>query len=98
MSFVQIVEFKTNKIDELRKNADDFRAATEGKRTVARVTIAADRDNPGRHFIIAEFPSYEEAMKNSELPETQEFAKKQQALAEGPRTFYNLDVIEVREG
>jgi quinol monooxygenase YgiN len=98
MGFVQIVEFNTSKIDEVRKSADDFRAATEGKRTVARVTIAADRDNPGRHFVIAEFPSYEEAMKNSELPETQELAKRQQALSDGPPTFYNLDVIEVHEG
>jgi len=98
MGFVQIVEFKTSKIDELRKNANDFRAATEGKRTVRRVMVAADRDNPGHHFVIAEFPSYEEAMKNSELPETKEFATKQQTLSDGPPTFYNLDVIEVLEG
>ena len=98
MGFVQIVEFKTNKIDEIRKNVNDFRAATKGKRTVTRVTVTADRDNPGRHFVIAEFPSYEEAMKNSELPETKEFAAKQQELSDGPRTFYNLDVIEVQEG
>jgi hypothetical protein len=43
-------------------------------------------------------PPYEEAMKNSELPETKELAKKQQALSDGRPTFYNLDVIEVRDG
>jgi hypothetical protein len=65
-------------------------------RHVVRVT--ADRDNPGGYFVIAEFPSYEEAMKNSELPETKEFAAKQQELSYGPRTFHNLDVLEVQEG
>lgn len=95
--FVQIIQFNTSKIDEVRKLDEEWKAATEGKRTATRVTVASDRDNPDRHFVIAEFPSYEAAMKNNALPETAEFAGKQQALSDGPPTFYNLDVIEVEE-
>ena len=42
------------------------------------------------------FDSYESAMKNSELPITQEFAEKMGTVADGPPTFYNLNVVEHR--
>jgi quinol monooxygenase YgiN len=94
VKFVQIVEFKTKKIDEVQKLDQEWKAATEGKRTVERVVVCKDRDDPDRYFIVAQFPSYDAAQKNNELPETQEFAQKQMALADGPPTFYNLDVID----
>jgi quinol monooxygenase YgiN len=94
VKFVQVIEFKTKKIDEIQKLDQEWEAATKGKRTAERVVVCQDRDNPGRYFVIAQFPSYEAAQKNNELPETQEFAQKQMALADGPPTFYNLDVID----
>ena len=45
--FVQVIEYKTSKFDEMQKVADRWRAATEGKRTAARVVTCKDRDNPG---------------------------------------------------
>jgi hypothetical protein len=42
---------------------------------------------------IVEFPSYEEAMANSDLPETTELAAKLASFCDGPPTFRNLDVI-----
>jgi hypothetical protein len=39
-----------------------------------------------------EFPSYQEAMSNSGLPETGEFAEKLAGLCDGPLVFRNLDV------
>jgi uncharacterized protein (DUF1330 family) len=54
-----------------------------------------DRDNAGTFMNIIEFPSYEAAMKNNELPETQAVAAEMQKLADGPPTFYNLDVERV---
>lgn len=97
MGFVQIIEFKTSKIDEMRNAGKEFEAATQGKRTATRMTLCEDRDRPGTYVQMVEFPSYEEAMKNSEMPETQEIAKKMQSLADGPPTFRNLDVVEMRE-
>jgi len=95
--FIQIIEMNTTKIDEIRKLDEEWKAATKGKRTATRATIAVDRDDPKRHFVIVEFASPEDAAKNDALPETQDFATKQMALVDGPPTFYNLDVIEVEE-
>ena len=97
MSFVQIVSFSTSKFDEMKALSDKYRADTEGKRTSTKATICADRDNAGRFTIIAEFPSYEAAMENSNLPETEELANAMRELADGPATYTNLDVIEVVE-
>ena len=33
-------------------------------------------------------------MENSKLPLTQEFSQRMMALADGPPTFHNLDVVE----
>ena len=94
MSFIQILEFKTSKIDEMRERAQQYLADTEGKRTGGKGTVCQDRDNPGQYLLIVEFPSYEEAMKNSEMPETQAMAEDMQKLGDGPPIFRNLDVVE----
>ena len=94
MKFVQTIEFKTSKIDEIRALQAQYRAATEGKRTGTRVMVCADRDNPDTFIVIIEFPSYEDAQKNNELPETQKFAAEQMKFADGPATFRNLDLLE----
>ena len=95
-SFVQIMHLHTSKIDEIRAAVDEWQKVTEGKRTVGRTAVCADRDNPGRYSIIVFFESYEDAMKNSGLPETVALAEKTAALADGPPTFVNLDIIEER--
>jgi hypothetical protein len=97
MPFIQIVSFSTSHVEEMKALSDKYRADTEGKRTSSKATICADRDNPGRYSIIAEFPSYEAAMENSNLPETEELAKAMRELADGPATYTNLDVIEVMD-
>ena len=93
MEFVQIVEFKTSKIDEMREVGRKYQE--EGGGGGNEAFVCSDRDNEGRYFIIARFADYESAMKNSEDPKTQELAGKMQELADGPPTFYNLDLIEV---
>ncbi len=95
MSFIQIVSFSTSRFEEMKALSDKYQADTEGKRTSTKATICADRDNAGRFTIIAEFPSYEAAMENSNLPETEELANAMRELADGPATYTNLDVIEV---
>jgi len=92
MAFIQIVESRSSRLDEIQAVADEFEKATEGRRTVRRSIVTTDRDDPTRHFVIVFFDSYESAMENSNLPETQEFSQKMQTLVDGPPTFYNLDV------
>ena len=93
MKFVQTIEYQTSRIDEVQAVLDDYRASTEGRRTVARGTICVDRDRPNTYVSIIEFPSYEEAMKNSELPETAAMAEQMGKLCDGPPIFRNLDVV-----
>ena len=96
MSFIQVMHLQSSKIDEIRAAADEWERATEGKRTVERSVICRDRDDPNRYSIIVFFDSYEDAMRNSALPETDALSKKTSALSDGPPTFLNLDVIEER--
>ena len=98
MKFVQIIEMKTKKIEEIQKLADEYDAAVRDRSTNTRALVCKDRDNADRYFVIVEFPSYDDAQKNNDLPETQEFAQKQMALVDGPPTFYNLDVIDEQMG
>ena len=98
MAFIQIIEFRTDKIDEMRKLEGEWqaRAKSEGA-TARRGLICSDRDNSGRYFQVVFFDSFEDAEKNSNLPITQEFAGKLMALGNGEPTFHNLDVVEDRD-
>jgi quinol monooxygenase YgiN len=91
--FVQIIEMKTSKYDEIDALEQEWKKATEGKRTLRRDTVCQDRDHPGTYVVIAEFDSYDEAMQNSNLPETTDFTERMAKLVDGEMKFYNLDVI-----
>ena len=93
MAFVQIMEIRTSKFDEIQKLEDKWRAATEGKRTLRRSIVARDRNDVTRYLIFAFFDSFESAMENSNLPETSEFGVGQSAFVDGPVSFTDLDVI-----
>jgi hypothetical protein len=97
VAFVQIIEFETTRPDEVEALVGEWRAKTEGKRKAQRGTFTKDRDGTDTYVQIVEFPSYEDAMANSELPETASFAEKLSALCEGPLRFRNLDVRSIEE-
>lgn len=97
MPFIQIIEVTTKKLDEIEFLMDEWVTKTEGKRNAQRATLTADRDQPDTYVQIVEFPSYEKAMANSELPATSEFAERLTKLCEAPPTFRNLDVRRVDE-
>ncbi len=93
MGFVQIIELKTSRFEELDTLHEQWRADTEGTRTVVSERICRDRDNPGTYLIIVEFPSYEAAMANNALPATNRIAEGIAALADEPPEFRNLDLV-----
>ena len=93
MRFIQIVEYTTNRIEEFDALLDQWLDQTQGKRTVTRGILTGDRDRAKTYLQIIEFPSYDEAMTNSDLPETSQFAARLAELCDGPPTFRNLDVI-----
>lgn len=93
MGFVQIIELKTSRFDELEALHEQWLADTEGARTVLSERVCEDRDNPGTYLLIVEFPSYEAAMANNDLPATSRIAEGMSSLAEEPPQFRNLDLI-----
>jgi hypothetical protein len=97
VAFVQIIQYRTSKIDEMRKVGDEWEAAARDSSTAQRVIVAGDRDDAGQYFTLAFFDSYDAAMENSNDPMTQEFAGRMMGFADGPPTFYNLDVIDDRQ-
>jgi hypothetical protein len=97
MAFIQIIEMTTTRPDEVEALVDGWSAATAGRRTAQRGTFTQDRDRPNTYVQIVEFPSYEDAMANSALPETASFAEAMAALCDEPAVFRNLDVRRVEE-
>jgi hypothetical protein len=91
--FVQIIEFRTNRVEELQALADEM-ASGPGPGKALRGTVTQDRDRPGWYFNIVEFDSYESAMSNSNRPEVSAFAARMATLCEEPPRFYNLDVMQ----
>ncbi|HUZ22287.1 MAG TPA: hypothetical protein VMV07_00825 [Streptosporangiaceae bacterium] len=96
MAFVQIIEFRTSDIEGARQIDEEWRRATEGKRTARRQLLARDHSDPGRYFAVVFFDSYESAMTNSGLPETKASAEQYMKVSDGPPVFYDLDILEDR--
>ena len=96
MAFIQIIEYRTSLPDKVNQLQDEYDRATEGKRTVRRSILTRDRTDPERYLAIVFFDSYESAMENSGLPETQAVAGRLASVVEGPPTFHDLDVIDDR--
>jgi quinol monooxygenase YgiN len=95
--FIQTMELKTSRLDEIEALMDGWMERTTGKRRATRAVVTADLDRPNTYISIVEFPSYDAAMENSKLPETAEFAEQLAKLCDGPPTFRNLDVRRVED-
>lgn len=94
MSFIQVIDYETKDAKAVDRAHDEWKNATEGKRSAQRVLRSKYHDDPGRFCDIVFFDSYEDAMRNSDLPETKEFAKKLQDAADGEPQYWNLDLVE----
>ncbi|MFI9120378.1 ester cyclase [Streptomyces bikiniensis] len=93
MTFVQIIDCRTSRFDEMNRLMDRWAEQTKGKRTATHSILGKDRSD-GDHFMeIVEFPSYDVAMRNSHLPETDRLFHEMVALCDGMPTFTDLDVV-----
>lgn len=93
MTFVQLIDCRTSRFDEMNRLMDTWVEQTKGKRTATHSVVGKDRSD-GSHFVeIVEFPSYEEAMRNSGLPETERIFQEMVALCDEMPTFTDLDVV-----
>ena len=98
MGFVQIIKLRSDRFDELEAAHDEWRAATEGQRTVVREMLCQDRDEPGSYWMIVEFPDEAAAARNNDLEATGRIAAKLAELATDGPEFVNLDLLRVDEG
>ncbi|MBC2904757.1 ester cyclase [Streptomyces sp. PSKA01] len=93
MTFVQLIDCKTSNVDQLNRLMDSWVEATQGKRTATHSIVGRDRSDSAHVVEIVEFPSYEEAMQNSNLPETNRIFEELVAACEETPTFTDLDVV-----
>ena len=96
MGFIQVIEFDSDNIDEMRKIGDEWEAAAAGSSKAVKRVMCEDRDRPGHYVNIVFFDSYEAAMENSNNPVTTEYSQKMAGLTDSPPKFYNLNVLEER--
>ncbi|MFE5037314.1 hypothetical protein [Streptomyces sp. NPDC056683] len=98
MTFVQIIDFETDRIDELKALADEMGSRLAGREnSPTRRLILRDRNRPGRYLGVIEFNSHEEAMQNSDDPETSKFAEQMTALCTRPPSFTDCDVVDLTD-
>ena len=94
--FIQLIDSHMSESDAaLTALHDEWERATDSRKTVRRSITARDRDDQTRIVSLVFFDSYESAMENSNLPETDEMATKMRALVDDVN-FVNLDVIDDR--
>jgi len=103
LNFTQIISFhcpQPERLVELAAAWDEMQAEADVMGYMGS-HILADREDPGRYLLIAEFgvvdpdvSAAEEAMRNNDRPETQEWAAKLLEIVEGePPEYHNYDEI-----
>ncbi|WP_340381017.1 hypothetical protein U5640_33925 [Streptomyces sp. SS7] len=94
--FVQIIDFETDRIDEMRALAEEGdRELGDGVGGPVRRLVLKDRSRPDHYLVVVEFDSHEEAMRNSASPETSKFAERMAALCTKPPSFTDCDVEDI---
>lgn len=95
-SFIQLIEFDTNRIEGLDEIVEDWLREIGTERTAQWYVLAEDRDRRGTYVEVVGFPSHEAAMRNSDHPATARIAERMQKLATSEPVFRNLDVVRAR--
>ncbi len=94
MTFLQIIDFHTDRVGEFLTLEEEWTHATEGQRTAVGSQLFSDRDQPGHYVALGWFTDHTSAMANSALPATSDFAERATALSTGPVTFHNLEPVQ----
>ncbi|MET7859518.1 ester cyclase [Streptomyces sp. NPDC005318] len=97
MRFVQVIDCKTERFDDMDRLMDEWVEQTKGIRTATHSLTGKDRSDGSHYVEIVEFPSYEDAMANSTLPETDRIFHEMVALCDGMPTFTGLDVVREKQ-
>jgi hypothetical protein len=90
--FVQIIEYRTSSPDDVMRLSEEWAEATRDRTTAVGGLTCIDRQD-GHYYTLVEFPSFEAAMENSNMPETKAFAERIEELCDEPPKFHDLDVV-----
>ncbi|MFH8514916.1 ester cyclase [Streptomyces gelaticus] len=93
MRFVQVIDCKTERFEDMDRLMDRWAEQTRGTRTATHSLVGKDRSDGSHYVEIVEFPSYQDAMANSGLPETERIFQEMVALCDGMPTITDLDVV-----
>ena len=98
MKFVQIIGFETERLEEMQQVLREAAQRNEGRTGgPTHSMLLKDRDRPNRYLALIEFASFEEAMGNSDDPETSRMAERLDALSLDERVFTNCDLVDARD-
>ena len=102
MNFAQTITLRSDQPERLVALAREWDAlqASEEVMGFMETRILADRDDPGRYVMIADFgvvdpdvSAAEEAFLNNERPQTQEFAERFRAVCNGEPEWHHYDEL-----
>ncbi len=91
-SFVQLIDFQTDHIDDIQTMTREWANEIGTERTAQWTIASADHDRPGHYVAIVAFPNREAALANSANPATEKMAMRLQELTKGEPSYRNLDV------
>ena len=92
MAFIQLIDYETDRADEIDAAMRASMADRPDAPGFMRLEHTQDHDNPRHYMTIVEFASYEEAMQNSAKPETDAMARQLASMCTSGPTYSNLDV------
>ena len=99
---MQIITLRSDHLDEILEELAEWdrNQANGDIMGYAGLRVLADRDDPGRLFVVAEFAAVEpgvsaveEAERNNDRPETQASAARIAALTNGEPEYYHCDEV-----
>jgi hypothetical protein len=94
-AFVQLIEFRTRRIEDFDEQVRQWVEAIGDARAARWAITGTDRDSVGRYVQVVAFDDHASAMANSANPATGEFAERIAKLCDGDAVFHNLDVRTV---
>ena len=95
-AFVQLIEFRTERIEEWDGIQDRRHTAIGADETVRWSMLGADRDRLDTYVAIVEFPDYDRATASSRHPATDAWAADLTKICSDDLAFRNLDVRRAR--
>ena len=102
LNFCQTIEIRTDRVEELLALGEEWdeMAATSDVMGYIGTQLFADRSDPGRFIIVAEFAvvepgvsAAEEAAKNNDREVTQRWAARLRELSSGDPIYHDYDEI-----